>query len=43
LAYWQAVASIKGEFEKRLQGVIDEVKAAVKPDQFCFIDESNTR
>ncbi|MDO9218210.1 MAG: AAA family ATPase, partial [Lacisediminimonas sp.] len=37
----QAGASIKGEFERRLQGVIDEVKAAPKPI-ILFIDEAHT-
>lgn len=41
LGLLQAGASIKGEFEKRLQGVIDEVKAAVKPI-ILFIDEAHT-
>ena len=37
----QAGASIKGEFERRLKGVIDEVSAAVKP-VILFIDEAHT-
>jgi type VI secretion system protein VasG len=37
----QAGASIKGEFERRLQGVIDEVKASLKPI-ILFIDEAHT-
>jgi type VI secretion system protein VasG len=37
----QAGASIKGEFERRLKGVIDEVNAAVKP-MILFIDEAHT-
>ena len=37
----QAGASIKGEFEKRLKGVIDEVKAAPVPT-ILFIDEAHT-
>ena len=37
----QAGASIKGEFERRLKGVIDEVNAAVKP-VILFIDEAHT-
>ncbi|WP_022963063.1 type VI secretion system ATPase TssH [Halopseudomonas pelagia] len=41
LGLLQAGASIKGEFEKRLQAVIDEVKAAVKPI-ILFIDEAHT-
>lgn len=40
LGLLQAGASIKGEFEKRLQAVIDEVKAAVKPI-ILFIDEAH--
>src|SRR5690606_41894039 len=31
LGLLQAGASVKGEFERRLQGVIDEVKASPKP------------
>ncbi|MBQ0777529.1 MAG: type VI secretion system ATPase TssH [Pseudomonas sp.] len=41
LGLLQAGASIKGEFEKRLQGVIDEVKASVTPI-ILFIDEAHT-
>lgn len=37
----QAGASVKGEFERRLQGVIDEVKASPKPI-ILFIDEAHT-
>lgn len=37
----QAGASVKGEFEKRLKGVIDEVKAAPVPT-ILFIDEAHT-
>lgn len=37
----QAGASIKGEFERRLQGVIDEVKGAAK-SIILFIDEAHT-
>ena len=37
----QAGASMKGEFEKRLKGVIDEVKASTKPI-ILFIDEVHT-
>ncbi|MBB2494252.1 type VI secretion system ATPase TssH [Aquipseudomonas ullengensis] len=37
----QAGASVKGEFERRLQGVIDEVKGAAKPI-ILFIDEAHT-
>src|SRR5471032_1563197 len=37
----QAVASVKGEFERRLKGVIDEVKASPKPI-ILFIDEAHT-
>lgn len=37
----QAGASVKGEFERRLQGVIDEVKSAPKPI-ILFIDEAHT-
>jgi type VI secretion system protein VasG len=36
----QAGASMKGEFEKRLKGVIDEVKASPKPI-ILFIDEAH--
>ncbi|GAA6129822.1 type VI secretion system ATPase TssH [Halopseudomonas sabulinigri] len=41
LGLLQAGASIKGEFERRLQGVIDEVKASPKPI-VLFIDEAHT-
>ena len=37
----QAGASVKGEFERRLQGVIDEVKGSAKPI-ILFIDEAHT-
>ncbi len=37
----QAGASVKGEFEKRLKAVIDEVKAASVPT-ILFIDEAHT-
>lgn len=37
----QAGASVKGEFERRLKGVIDEVKAAPRP-VIVFIDEAHT-
>ncbi|MCM2973208.1 type VI secretion system ATPase TssH [Larsenimonas suaedae] len=37
----QAGASVKGEFEKRLKAVIDEVKNASKP-VILFIDEAHT-
>lgn len=37
----QAGASVKGEFERRLKGVIDEVKAAPRPI-IMFIDEAHT-
>ncbi|WP_454724751.1 MULTISPECIES: type VI secretion system ATPase TssH [Cupriavidus] len=37
----QAGASIKGEFEKRLKTVIDEVKASAQP-VILFIDEAHT-
>jgi type VI secretion system protein VasG len=37
----QAGASMKGEFEKRLKGVIDEVKASTRPI-ILFIDEAHT-
>jgi type VI secretion system protein VasG len=37
----QAGASVKGEFEKRLKSVIDEVKASPKP-LILFIDEAHT-
>ncbi|NMF40026.1 AAA family ATPase, partial [Pseudomonas sp. SWRI 103] len=37
----QAGASIKGEFERRLKGVIDEVNASPRP-VILFIDEAHT-
>ena len=37
----QAGASMKGEFEKRLRGVIDEVESSPKPI-ILFIDEAHT-
>ncbi|NLU01790.1 MAG: type VI secretion system ATPase TssH [Pseudomonas lundensis] len=37
----QAGASVKGEFERRLKGVIDEVKASPRPI-ILFIDEAHT-
>ncbi|ROM56919.1 ClpV1 family T6SS ATPase [Pseudomonas canadensis] len=37
----QAGASVKGEFERRLKGVIDEVKASLRPI-ILFIDEAHT-
>ncbi|MNK14695.1 Chaperone protein ClpB [compost metagenome] len=37
----QAGASVKGEFEKRLKSVIDEVKASAQPI-ILFIDEAHT-
>jgi len=37
----QAGASVKGEFERRLKGVIDEVKASPRPI-IVFIDEAHT-
>ncbi len=37
----QAGAGIKGEFERRLKGVIDEVKQSAKP-VILFIDEAHT-
>lgn len=37
----QAGSGVKGEFEKRLKGVIDEVKAAAVPT-ILFIDEAHT-
>lgn len=37
----QAGASLKGEFERRLKGVIDEVNAAPQP-VILFIDEAHT-
>ncbi|MBO3277360.1 type VI secretion system ATPase TssH [Pseudomonas schmalbachii] len=41
LGLLQAGASIKGEFERRLKGVIDEVKASPQPI-VLFIDEAHT-
>ena len=41
LALLQAGASIKGEFENRLKGLIEEVKASPIPIIF-FIDEAHT-
>ena len=41
LGLLQAGAGIKGEFENRLRGVIDEVKASPKPI-LLFIDEAHT-
>ena len=41
LGLLQAGASIKGEFEKRLQGVIDEIRNAPDPI-ILFIDEAHT-
>lgn len=37
----QAGASVKGEFEKRLKGVIDAIKQSPKPI-ILFIDEAHT-
>ena len=37
----QAGASVKGEFEKRLKAVLDEVKSATRPI-ILFIDEAHT-
>lgn len=37
----QAGASVKGEFERRLKGVIDEVRASPRPI-IVFIDEAHT-
>ncbi len=37
----QAGASVKGEFENRLKGVINEIKASAKPI-ILFIDEAHT-
>ncbi|OLS63975.1 type VI secretion system ATPase TssH [Pseudomonas putida] len=37
----QAGASVKGEFEKRLKAVIDEIKGATRPI-ILFIDEAHT-
>ena len=41
MASLQAGASVKGEFEKRLKGVIDEIKASPIPT-ILFIDEAHT-
>ena len=41
LGLLQAGASVKGEFERRLQGVIDEVKGSPRPI-ILFIDEAHT-
>ncbi|AKC85904.1 type VI secretion system ATPase TssH [Pseudoxanthomonas suwonensis] len=41
LGLLQAGASVKGEFEARLKGVLDEVKASPKPI-VMFIDEAHT-
>ncbi len=41
LGLLQAGAGVKGEFENRLKGVIDEVKASAKPI-ILFIDEAHT-
>ena len=41
LGLLQAGASVKGEFEKRLRAVIDEVKASPQPI-IMFIDEAHT-
>lgn len=41
LGLLQAGASVKGEFENRLKGVIAEVKSSVKPI-ILFIDEAHT-
>ncbi|NRD73745.1 type VI secretion system ATPase TssH [Shewanella sp. VB17] len=41
LGLLQAGASVKGEFEKRLKGVIDEVKSSAIPI-ILFIDEAHT-
>ena len=41
LALLQAGAGIKGEFENRLKGVIDEVKGSAQPI-ILFIDEAHT-
>lgn len=37
----EAGAGMKGEFEKRLRGVIEEIKASAKPN-ILFIDEAHT-
>ncbi len=41
LGAMQAGASVKGEFEKRFKGVMQEVKDAVRP-VILFIDEAHT-
>jgi type VI secretion system protein VasG len=41
LGLLQAGASVKGEFENRLRGVIDEVKASLTPI-ILFVDEAHT-
>lgn len=41
LGLLQAGASVKGEFEKRLKGVINEIKHSAKPI-ILFIDEAHT-
>jgi type VI secretion system protein VasG len=41
LALLQAGAGVKGEFENRLKGLIEEVKSATKPI-ILFIDEAHT-
>ncbi|MDE1150604.1 MAG: type VI secretion system ATPase TssH [Azospirillaceae bacterium] len=41
LGLLQAGAGVKGEFENRLKGVIDEVKASPKP-VILFVDEAHT-
>lgn len=41
LTLLQAGAGVKGEFERRLKGVIDEVKASPEP-VILFIDEAHT-
>jgi type VI secretion system protein VasG len=41
MAMLQAGAGVKGEFEKRLKGVIDEVKASEVPI-ILFVDEAHT-
>ena len=41
LGLLQAGASVKGEFEKRLKGVIDAIKSSPKP-VILFIDEAHT-
>ncbi|TWB21730.1 type VI secretion system protein VasG [Nitrospirillum bahiense] len=41
LGLLQAGAGVKGEFENRLKGVIDEVKGSIKPI-ILFVDEAHT-